>query len=151
MWFKAKRSTVTIGLIVALVVALGLICYLVLSKRSVVKEVKAPRPLPAPTPVVHQPQPQPKKSTVVLFYADWCGHSRQIKPAWLEASQILKSEGYQVLEKEHGSAKDEIMSQGIQGFPTIRIYPQGYPSSNFTKYQGDRSAQSIVNFVHSVN
>lgn len=146
MWLNAKRSTVTIGLIVALIVALGVICYLVMSKSTPEEPpvmLRPPPSMPRPLP------PQSQKPAVVLFYAEWCGHSKQMMPAWKEATQILSQEGYPIIEKEPSKDMDEIQSQNVQGFPTIRVYPQGYPSANFVKYQGDRTAQSIVNFVRS--
>ena len=40
------------------------------------------------------------------------------------------------------------MKHGIQGFPTIRYYPNGLNDvENFVEFQNERSVQNLVNFV----
>lgn len=85
--------------------------------------------------------------TLVLFYANWCGHSQKFMPAWQEIKQHLANSPVQTMELEEASARDEIAQAGVEGFPTIRMYPQGYPKENFVKYSGDRSVESVMNFV----
>lgn len=159
-----RNKTIVLCLAGALVVALVVICFLVYrsggtpsgnSHRRVEsnkpQEQVRRQPPPEPRPsAVQPPQGTHAKPAVVLFYAEWCGHSKNMMPAWEEASQTLRSYGtVDVIDLEHGRNKDEIQKHNVQGFPTIRLYPEGFPSQNFVEYQGDRSADSIVKFVSS--
>lgn len=148
-----NKSTV-VGLIIALVAALAIICYLVAKPSKT--EVRVQHPIQPPQgPTQGPPQGPPQgpsqgaQPTVVLFYADWCGHSKNMMPAWKQAAQSMQEHGVRVIEMEQGQHKDEIQKSGVGGFPTIRLYPQGFPSTNFIKYKGDRSAESIVKFVQT--
>ena len=86
--------------------------------------------------------------TAVLFYADWCGHSKAMMPEWKRASQTLSKAGVTVKEFEHNTSKDFIMNQHVDGYPTIRVYPNGLSqSTNYKEYTGNRSANDIVEFV----
>lgn len=165
MW---RNKSVTIGLVVALVVALALICYLVSRSSKTTPPEPVPRyPIRPPNirrpmgPVQGHPQGHPQRGpppsgspqrgppALVLFYAEWCGHSKQIRPSWKQAAQTLRQHGMQVIEMEDGKNKAEIQQHGVKGFPTIRFYREGFPSPNFVKYQGNRTPESIIKFARS--
>tara|TARA_B100001142_G_scaffold94380_1_gene96214 strand:- start:1041 stop:1616 length:576 start_codon:yes stop_codon:yes gene_type:complete len=80
-----------------------------------------------------------KKPTVVLYFANWCGHCNDMKPHWNKATDDLKMEkminpkkvihgdfNKYVIALEDGSydkKKCPDVDQNVQGFPTINYYP----------------------------
>ena len=79
------------------------------------------------------PQKLNKDKQLVMFYADWCGHCKKIKPDWDEAA---KEVGYEKMIKVNvGDVTEEqkktMNTYGIQGFPTILIFEKGNPSGPF--------------------
>ena len=87
------------------------------------------------------------KPALVCFYNNGCGHSRNMRPAWDQAAQQLKQSGQvdAILIEDQA----EMQKYGIRGFPTVKFYPEGFPSPNSIDYQGDRSAESLVTFARS--
>jgi protein disulfide-isomerase A6 len=87
------------------------------------------------------------KPALVLFYNQNCGHSRNMRPAWDQAKQQIQQGGQvdAILIED----KAEMQKHNIGGFPTVRFYQGGFPSPNFTEYQGNRSAESLVTFARS--
>jgi protein disulfide-isomerase A6 len=96
-----------------------------------------PRPLSAP----------PDSSR---FYAPWCGHCKNLKPAYETAAKSLAG-----IAKVAAVNCDEEMNKpfcgqmGVQGFPTLKIVrPSKKPGKPTVEdYQGERSAKGIVNAV----
>eukprot|EP00883_Tetradesmus_obliquus_P011814 jgi/Sobl393_1/4620/SZX79247.1 len=83
---------------------------------------------------------------MVEFYAPWCGHCQQLKPAWEQAAKALAGivNVAAVDCDEHKSIAGE---HGIRGFPTIKFF---YVSNGVIKssdYNGGRSAKEIVAFA----
>lgn len=151
-----RKKEVTIGLGIALLVAVGYIIYITFIKEDYAPPAPQPRPqpLPQPTPQRHPSEVESvvgqNKPTLVLFYANWCGHSKNMLGDWKKAKEnLLQSGQFDVLDfsqEEHGQ---EMAKHGIQGFPAVRLYPEGFPSAKFIEYKGDRSANSFLKFVHS--
>lgn len=80
------------------------------------------------------------------FYAPWCGHCQQLKPAWEQAAKALKGivNVAAVDCDEHKSIAGE---HGIQGFPTIKLFYVSGGSIKSSSYNGGRSAKEIVAFA----
>ena len=80
---------------------------------------------------------------LVLFYADWCGHCKKIKPVWDETAKEINSDEVKMIKVNcgEGSKEDqEIMKKySIDGYPTIIKFVNG----KATLYQGDRDADSF--------
>jgi hypothetical protein len=70
-----------------------------------------------------------------------------MRPAWDQAKQQLDQSGQvdAILIEDQA----EIQKCGVRGFPTVRMYPEGYPSQNFIEYQGNRSIESLITFARS--
>jgi len=50
-----------------------------------------------------------------------------------------------------GQNKDMMQQHGVQGYPTIRYYPNGLGDvQNFMDYEGPRTAQGLESFVSGV-
>ncbi|KFX90796.1 hypothetical protein O988_08027 [Pseudogymnoascus sp. VKM F-3808] len=91
-------------------------------------------------------------TSIVEFYAPWCGHCKNLQPAYENAAKKLAG-----LAKVAAVNCDEDMnkqfcgSMGVQGFPTLKIVK---PGKKFGKpivedYQGAREAKPIIEAVSS--
>jgi protein disulfide-isomerase A6 len=80
------------------------------------------------------------------FYAPWCGHCQQLKPAWEQAAKALKGivNVAAVDCDEHKSVAGE---HGIRGFPTIKFFYVSNGAVKSSDYNGGRSAKEIVAFA----
>lgn len=81
-----------------------------------------------------------KKPTVVLYFANWCGHCNDMKPHWNKATGDLKNtktlvnpknvkyddfEKYIIALENDSYDKEKCpdVDQTVEGFPTINYYP----------------------------
>jgi thioredoxin-like negative regulator of GroEL len=83
---------------------------------------------------------------LMLFYADWCGHCQQMKPAWNELVSKCKNK-INIASVNSDMAPNVAGGHGnnIMGFPTLIIISKG----NEKKYEGDRSLESMMKFVNT--
>ena len=84
---------------------------------------------------------------LVEFYAPWCGHCKQLAPAWEAAAKKLK--GKVKVAKVDATVETGLAQRfGIKGYPTIKLFPSGKKSdSAVVDYNQDRSESSIVAFA----
>jgi len=105
---------------------------------------------------------------VVEFYAPWCGHCKAFAPEFARAAKNLHGIVH-VGAVNCDNEKNVCGSFGIQGFPTVKIFPwstvpvpNGEPGRIMKEpvdYNGQRSAASVAkaaidmlpNFVHKVD
>jgi len=154
-----KNQNVMIVLCVALGVAILIIAYLIMSRSSPPQRVLPSPPQKRQEPAHHDMPPlEPVRPTetqvggkpaIVLFYADWCGHSKAMMPEWEKFKQMVPPGMFDVLQFEQKQNPDHIKNNGVRGFPVIRFYPSGFPSSNFKEHRGERTAEGLANFVKS--
>jgi protein disulfide-isomerase-like protein len=87
------------------------------------------------------------KRVIVLFWANWCGHCKTLKPIWDQLAQKYKDHPYIALDQVDCAENEKIADQfKIKGFPTImKFESQGEPQ----KYNGDRSPNDLENFINS--
>ena len=80
---------------------------------------------------------------LVLFYADWCGHCKKIKPVWEETSNEVNEEELKMIKVNCGEgtpADQKIMKKySIDGYPTIIKFVNGKAQM----YQGERDPESF--------
>lgn len=89
---------------------------------------------------------------LVLFYADWCGHCKNIKPVWDSASKKISNENVKMIKVncgEDNSKHTQIVEKyNIQGFPTIKLLNNGKVEED---YNGGRGVNDLVNFVNGLS
>ena len=76
---------------------------------------------------------------LVEFYAQWCGHCRNLAPEYEKAAKALKG----IANIAAINADKERTDVQIQGFPTIKFFNDGKMSD----YDGPRTADGIVDFM----
>ncbi len=80
---------------------------------------------------------------LVLFYADWCGHCKKIKPVWEETANEVNEPEVKMIKINCGEgtpADQKIMKKySIDGYPTIIKFVDGKPQL----YQGDRDPEGF--------
>jgi len=80
---------------------------------------------------------------MVAFVAPWCGHCKNLKPEWNEAAKALEGQGANLGTVDATLFKDLAQQYGVQGFPTIKVFPGGKNSKEYT-YQAGRTKSDIV-------
>ncbi|KAL9602162.1 MAG: hypothetical protein Q9219_002026 [cf. Caloplaca sp. 3 TL-2023] len=88
--------------------------------------------------------------SIVEFYAPWCGHCQNLKPAYEKAAKGLDGLAQvAAINCDDEGNKAFCGSMGVQGFPTLKIVkPSKRPGKPIVEdYQGGRTAKDIVDAV----
>lgn len=92
-----------------------------------------------------------KVPSIVLFYADWCGHCKALKPEWNHFERAIKDSKLEddlmiasVSEQEIGNVDGD---KDILGFPTIFYLMNGEKQEEF---KGPRNVDGLIEFLESV-
>lgn len=83
------------------------------------------------------------KSVMVKFFAPWCGHCKQMAPAWDQLTEEYQDSDSLFVVKVDCTAdatQKLCMQSGVKGFPTIKY---GDPLS-LSDYQSGRDAESLI-------
>lgn len=83
---------------------------------------------------------------VALFHSKGCPHCVNLMPTWDKFKDHHKDGKVKVVEMEKDKDKDMMSKHKIEGFPTIRMYKEGFDGEH-TEYSGDRSLESLNDFV----
>ncbi|KAJ5084868.1 hypothetical protein NUU61_009447 [Penicillium alfredii] len=89
-------------------------------------------------------------TSIVEFYAPWCGHCQNLKPAYEKAAQNLDGLAkVAAVNCDDDDNKGLCGQMGVQGFPTLKIVvPSKKPGKpRVEDYKGARSAKAIVEAV----
>ena len=81
------------------------------------------------------------KPILSLYYAEWCGHCKNVMPIWNKLSNN------KVLCKKYDCDKNKNICEAnnVTGFPTILLHL----SDKVIKYNGDRSYDDLNNFINT--
>ncbi|EOD53128.1 putative pdi related protein a protein [Neofusicoccum parvum] len=89
-------------------------------------------------------------TSIVEFYAPWCGHCQNLKPAYEKAAKNLAGLAKVAAVDCDDDANKPLCGQmGVQGFPTLKIVRPGKKPGKpvVEDYKGARSAKAIVDAV----
>ncbi|KAL1864574.1 hypothetical protein Daus18300_007589 [Diaporthe australafricana] len=89
-------------------------------------------------------------TSIVEFYAPWCGHCKNLQPAYEKAAKNLAGLAkVAAVDCDDDANKPFCGTMGVQGFPTLKIVRPGAKKGRpvVEDYQGPRSAKGIVDAV----
>ncbi|KXX79853.1 Protein disulfide-isomerase MPD1 [Madurella mycetomatis] len=89
-------------------------------------------------------------TSIVEFYAPWCGHCQNLKPAYEKAAKNLEGLAkVAAVNCDDDANKPFCGTMGVQGFPTLKIVrpKKGGGKPMVQDYQGQRTASAIVDAV----
>lgn len=89
-------------------------------------------------------------TSVVEFYAPWCGHCQNLKPAYEKAAKNLDGLAkVAAVNCDEDENKQFCSMMGVKGFPTLKIVRPGKKNGKpvVEDYNGERTAKAIVNAV----
>lgn len=82
---------------------------------------------------------------LLMFYADWCGHCKNTKPAYQTAANDTEIT-FLLLNSETDGANEFMAQENVGGYPTIKKYKG---TESLEDYLGDRSVESLIAFSKS--
>ncbi|GBE79475.1 Protein disulfide-isomerase [Sparassis crispa] len=95
------------------------------------------------TPANFESVVNPEPLVLVEFFAPWCGHCKALAPHYEEAATALKSKGIKLAKVNCVDEADLCQANGIQGYPTLRVYRNG----EYSDYPGPRKADGIISYM----
>ena len=173
-----RNQYVIYGLAAAVVVCVVIIVYLFMSRPKqtsefemeqkvkerahqmathLVKEHKARQPKkiqPEPVEENTSDPSTPSKPMMVLFYMNGCGPCNALKPHWEQFEDAVNPSGQLEALKFEASQYSDVMRQAdVKGFPTVRLYPEGFtpqnPNRPFVEYSGPRTFEGLMQFIQT--
>jgi len=86
-----------------------------------------------------------ERPMLVMFHVEWCGACKRTFPLFSEAAQEAKEQGIKATfaHVECTSDKTMVNSEGIQGFPTLRMYAY----NRIYTYRDPRSVKGFLNYM----
>jgi len=88
------------------------------------------------------------QTSVVAFVAPWCGHCQRMAPEYSKAAKSLHPliPLYAVDCDDEGN-KRLCADQGVQGFPTVKLFPRGGLERPMTYESGERTANAFFKWA----
>lgn len=82
-------------------------------------------------------------TSLVAFVAPWCGHCQRLVPEYMKAAKSLDPMiPLYAVDCDDEANKRLCSEQGVQGFPTVKLFPQGADQAPMP-YNGERTAKAI--------
>jgi protein disulfide-isomerase-like protein len=88
----------------------------------------------------------PSKNAFCAFTAGWCGHCARMKPAYKELSEDSEVQALvTVANLDADVAGGVAAAQGIEGFPTIKLFTKS--NKDGIEYSGARTKDAMKAFI----
>lgn len=91
------------------------------------------------------------KHVLVAFTAPWCGHCKNMKPAYEKVARAFEREADVVVAQVNADAEEnkELASRfGVRSFPTIKFFPKG-ETNEPVAYEKGRSEADFTDYLNS--
>lgn len=89
---------------------------------------------------------QKAKSALVVFFTDWCGHCKALKPIYSKAADLAYEQGIlgALAAVDCGAHYPICKQHNIEGYPTIKHFKNGKFFRDYTK---ERTTDAIIQFL----
>jgi len=87
------------------------------------------------------------KDVMLLFYAPWCTHCKELSPKYEEVAKKLKNNNSKLLIARIDGSQNDVDNISISGFPTIMFFPGNRKDKPPIEYKGRRTAEDIISFI----
>ncbi|KAJ7355671.1 thioredoxin-like protein [Mycena albidolilacea] len=88
------------------------------------------------------------QTSLVAFVAPWCGHCQRLAPEYSRAALGLHPLiPLYAVDCDQDKNKRLCSEQGVQGFPTIKLFPRGKEQNPMLYEGGERTASALYYFV----
>ncbi|KAG2182433.1 hypothetical protein INT43_007363 [Umbelopsis isabellina] len=88
------------------------------------------------------------KNVLVEFYAQWCGHCKNLAPIYDKVGNAFANENNCVVAKIDADTERDIGTEyDISGFPTIKFFPKGSNKEPIA-YEGARTEAGFIEFLN---
>ena len=85
-----------------------------------------------------------QKPCMIVVYANWCGHCKNLKPEW---NSMVENSRAHVVAVDSDKQPDVATQLGAQGYPTIL----GMKNGQTIPYEGDRKKDDLSAFAHRLH
>ena len=85
---------------------------------------------------------------MVWFYADWCGHCKNMEHEWSKLENNCSKNNSINLARVRDDSINQLSNKTeVNGFPTISLYNNGQP---IDQYSGDRTNEALMDYINNV-
>jgi protein disulfide-isomerase A6 len=87
-----------------------------------------------------------KELYMVMFYAPWCGHCKNLKPKYEQAARNNSNPSIKFARINCDEHKTVCGNYGVQGYPTLKMF---MPGGKVEDYNGGRDESSLLSIAES--
>jgi len=87
------------------------------------------------------------QTSVVAFVAPWCGHCRNLAPEYERTAKSFNGlVPLYAIDCDAEANKQLCGQQGVQGFPTVKLFPRGNQAPPI-EYRGERTSKALFSWA----